>query len=321
MFDGNLNINTKTLRAIQSCLLLLDSKRRIVLTNANFFKILVRYFVESFQEIIPKAKPYILANKNNSILPFPIRKRKVLGNPKQSITFPDIPLKLVSDKQQLLSLASHEFMNPLSGISTSADLILKYTKLENPEQVNKHVKVIQSLTRHLTHIMNDFINMERMDFGKFEINKTLFDFNILINEIIENSKSLLQSGQKIEYKLCKTCIQMYQDRNMLDVILTNLLYNAIKYSPENAPIKIVVKSDKFISIKIIDCGIGIPPEEQKYIFNRFFRASNVEHIQGTGIGLNIVKLHLDEIGGKIKFKSKLNEGTTFTVNIPINHTI
>ena len=91
MFDGNLNINTKTLKAFQSFLLLLDSKRRIVLTNANFFKILDRNFVESFQKKIPKTKPYILANKNNQILSFPNRKRKILGKPKQSTTFPEIP--------------------------------------------------------------------------------------------------------------------------------------------------------------------------------------------------------------------------------------
>lgn len=365
MFDGNLNINYKTL-TIQSCLLLLDSEGKIVLSNPNDFKLLGDgftdyeqkvifeklqaiqtsntscfetqfldnnmalvietlkwnehpYYIVKFKKNIPKAKTFCLANRNNQITPLPTKKRKTQEIPKQKTIFPEIPTSLSSDRQQLLSLASHEFMNPLSGISTSADLILKYSKLENHEQVHKHVKVIQSLTRHLTHIMNDFINMEKMDFGKLEINKTVFDFNILINEIIENCKTLLQTGQKIEYKLCKTCIVLYQDRKMLDVILTNLLYNAIKYSPENTSIKIVVKSDQNISIKIIDCGIGIPLEEQKYIFNRFFRASNVEHIPGTGIGLNIVKLHLDEIGGAIRFKSKLNQGTTFTVHIPINN--
>ena len=102
------------------------------------------------------------------------------------------------------------------------------------------------------------------------------------------------------------------------MILTNLLHNAIKYSPENTKIdfKITPNSKEFI-FEIKDEGIGIPIADQKHIFERYFRAENALTNQGTGIGLNIIKGHLESLGGTIRFISKLNEGTTFIVKLPL----
>ena len=101
-------------------------------------------------------------------------------------------------------------------------------------------------------------------------------------------------------------------------IFLNLLSNAIKYSDEGQPIDCLIEaSDLEIRITITDYGIGIPEEEQKHLFSRFFRAHNVENIQGTGLGLNIVKRYVEIMQGNINFESKLSKGSTFTVSIPI----
>ena len=99
--------------------------------------------------------------------------------------------------------------------------------------------------------------------------------------------------------------------------LSNLIHNAIKYSPEDSTIDIIVEiRDKDYAIKVIDEGIGIPEEEQKHIFNRYFRAENALLTQGTGIGLNIAKQHIENLGGSLEFSSTEKKGSTFILYLP-----
>src|SRR5690606_15764300 len=109
-----------------------------------------------------------------------------------------------------------------------------------------------------------------------------------------------------------------QDEKIMELCLSNLIHNAIKYSPENTPIDIdVSQNGNMITISVKDHGMGIPEDAQKHIFSRYFRAENAINDQGTGIGLNIVKGHLKNLGGNISFVSHENKGSTFTMNIPI----
>jgi len=218
-------------------------------------------------------------------------------------------------KSNFISLASHEFRTPLSGILTSATLLGKYIN-QKSIPISKHLHVIKSLVRHLNNILDDFLSLERVEKGDIQYEFTNFPLNNLINDIINESNTFLKNGQTIKYTACKECPNMYQDKKIIYVILTNIIFNAIKYSHENTTIEIVVIKDKDISILVSDNGIGIPKEDQKYIFKRFFRASNTAHLQGTGIGLNIVKSNIEALGGKISFKSKENKGTIFTICIP-----
>jgi len=129
---------------------------------------------------------------------------------------------------------------------------------------------------------------------------------------------LLKNGQKINIPQNISEYTITQDEVILELILSNLIYNAIKYSPENTQIELQVKKQgEFILFIIIDEGIGIPKKDQKFIFNRYFRAENVLNTQGTGIGLNIVKTHLENLGGSITFESEENKGSTFIVKLPL----
>ncbi len=224
-------------------------------------------------------------------------------------------------KTKFLSLVSHEFKTPLSGILTSSTLIGKYTETEQQDKRTKHVYTIQNKVKYLNNIINDFLSIERLDSGKVNYKFSQFSLSKVINEVIYDANMLLKEGQKIVYPDDIDDIVIEFDEKILELILTNLVNNAIKYSPENTTIKVNAKAvNDEMTIDVIDAGIGIPEKEQKFVFNRYFRAENALLSQGTGIGLNIVKSHLENLGGTIAFTSKQNKGTTFVITIPIVNT-
>ena len=221
-------------------------------------------------------------------------------------------------KTKFLSLVSHEFKTPLSAILTSATLVGKYTQTEQQEKREKHLKSINSEVQHLTAILNDFLSVERLEKGKEVYNMTEFYLSKVVNEVVYSANMLLKTGQKIDYPLNIEEVKICQDEKIVALTLTNLLHNAIKYSPENKTISLEVEVEEdSIAFKVKDEGIGIPKADQKHIFERYFRAENVLTTQGTGIGLNIVKTHLENLGGSITFESKENKGSIFTAVLPI----
>jgi signal transduction histidine kinase len=133
---------------------------------------------------------------------------------------------------------------------------------------------------------------------------------------------LLKDGQQINYPENIDDISLYQDEKILELALSNILYNAIKYSSEHAEIDIDIAQNKNSTIlKVTDNGIGIPKKDQKNIFNRYFRAENALLMQGTGIGLNIVKDHLENLMGSISFESTEHQGSTFIIELPNKATL
>lgn len=224
-------------------------------------------------------------------------------------------------KTKFLSLVSHEFKTPLSGILTSANLVGKYTQADQQEKRNKHLKTIQSKVKYLNNILNDFLSIERLESGKETYKYSRFPLSKVVNEVIYDANMMLKEGQKINYPSNIDDISLEFDEKILELILTNLINNAIKYSSENTTINIeVTTEEEKLSISIVDQGMGIPLKEQKHIFNRYFRAENALLNQGTGIGLNIVKSHLENLGGNITFTSTQDKGSTFVISIPISLT-
>ena len=220
-------------------------------------------------------------------------------------------------KTKFLSLVSHEFKTPLSGILTSSELLGKYKLSEDQEKRDKHIKTIGDKVQYLNTILNDFLSLEKLETGKLNYSFNHFKLSKIIDEVIYNANMLLKEGQSIKYPNHIDDISLFQDEKTMLLVLSNLLNNAIIYSPEQTTISIDVKQDNTITtIKIKDQGIGIPLIDHKNIFDRYFRAENVSNIQGTGIGLNIVKNHLENLGGTITFESKENIGTTFKLTFP-----
>ncbi len=224
-------------------------------------------------------------------------------------------------KTRFLSLVSHEFKTPLSSILTSSTLLSKYTQAEQQQKRDKHIETIRNKVKYLDNILNDFLSVERLETGKVNYKFTSFALSKLVNEVVYDANMLLKSGQSIHYPSDIDDLVVTSDEKILELILSNLLHNAIKYSPEHTLIDIEIKEDNdWLKIKVIDQGMGIPEEDQKFIFNRYFRAKNALLNQGTGIGLNIVKQHLENLGGVISFESIENKGTTFTLELPLKNT-
>jgi PAS domain S-box-containing protein len=222
-------------------------------------------------------------------------------------------------KTKFLSLVSHEFKTPLSGILTSATLAGKYTHTEQQEKREKHLKTIQNKVKYLNNIINDFLSIERIESGKVSYKFSTFPLSKVINEVIYDANMLLKNGQKINYPANIDEMLIEFDEKILELVLVNILGNAIKYSPENTSVDVKVDADTSgLSILIKDQGIGIPKKEQKFIFNRYFRAENALLDQGTGIGLNIVKSHLENLGGNVTFTSIEGKGSAFTIQLPAN---
>ena len=223
-------------------------------------------------------------------------------------------------KTKFLSMVSHEFKTPLSGILTSNMLLSKYKLNNQQDKRDKHISIIANKVHYLNNILNDFLSLERLNSNKVTYKFSTFNLSKIINEVVYNANMLLKRGQKINIPNNIDEFILYQDEMFLELALTNLINNAVKYSPQNSDIDIEVKTnDKSLEFKIIDHGIGIPEKDHKFIFNRYFRAENALNSQGTGIGLNIVKSHLENLGGSIQFSSKENEGSTFTFELPITH--
>lgn len=223
-------------------------------------------------------------------------------------------------KTKFLSLVSHEFKTPLSGILTSTTLASKYTKTEQQDRREKHLNTIKNKVHYLTSILNDFLSIERLETGKVTYKFDNFSLLNLINEVVYNANVTLKSGQIINYPQNLEEVELYQDRNVVELILSNLLNNAIKYSKEDTLITLEVNRDQNnLYFKVIDQGIGIPQKDKVHIFERYFRAENALLNQGTGIGLNIIKVHLENLGGNITFESEENKGSTFSVKLPIKH--
>ncbi len=225
-------------------------------------------------------------------------------------------------KTKFLSLVSHEFKTPLSGILTSATLAGKYTETEQQDKREKHLRTIKNKVKYLNNILNDFLSIERIESGKATYKFDYFPLSKVVNEVIYNANMLLKDGQRINYPNNIDDIILFFDEKILELSLTNLINNAIKYSAGNTIIDVVViPQEDSLSIKIIDEGRGIPEKEQKFIFNRYFRAENALLDQGTGIGLNIVKSHLESLDGTVTFESEENKGSVFTITFPTNNTI
>lgn len=219
-------------------------------------------------------------------------------------------------KTKFIALASHEFKTPLSAILSSTELMAKYADLNNFEKRNEHLSKIKSMINHLNNMLDDLLTLENIESGEINLNITKFNLNDLIRDIYKNSKPLLKKNQQLIFNN-NDDKEIYHDYKIITIILTNLLYNAIKYTNEDGSIKVEIKSNKKnIYFTIEDNGIGIPINEQNLIFTRFFRAKNALYYPGTGIGLNIVKGYIQNLNGSISFESTENKGTIFKVQLP-----
>jgi len=221
-------------------------------------------------------------------------------------------------KSRFVTTASHEFRTPLATILSSVSLIEKYSEKEDEGKRKKHIERIQSSVNNLIEILNDFLSLGKLEEGVIRNKPEHLRVDEFVKSILKENRTILKKDQKVNYVHICGNPDVDADQQILKNVILNLFSNAVKYSEEGKNIEITTKvENKFIELKIKDYGIGIPEKDQKFLFTRFFRAKNAINIEGTGLGLNIVKKYVELMKGSISFFSKEEEGAEFIVKIPV----
>lgn len=216
-------------------------------------------------------------------------------------------------KSLFVNVASHEFRTPLATIRTSTEIIQMIDKEKNPH-ILKHVNIISSQIDRITNLMNEILIVGKIESNKLSANKERINIMELVKNCVESQNALQKDGRRIKFSIFGSPQAVNVDPLHLSLIVDNLSSNALKYSKGRPnPIVELNFKEAFFEIKIQDFGIGIPLEGRNKIFNTFYRANNVGRIEGTGLGLVIAKNLVELNGGKLKFESEENIGSTFII--------
>jgi len=218
-------------------------------------------------------------------------------------------------KSRFVTMASHEFRTPLSTVLSSAFLLEKYDSTEDQPKRLKHIERIVSSVALLTDILNDFLSVGKIEEGKLVAKYSHFNVRDLVSQTIKEIDSIKKNGQQIIFHHTGKQVVML-DPFLFKHIVINLLSNAIKFSQDGCPISIDTKVQaNSLFLKIKDSGAGISKEDQKHLFERFFRGSNASTIPGTGLGLHIVYKYAELMHGSVTCNSELDKGTEFIVKL------
>ena len=219
-------------------------------------------------------------------------------------------------KSRFVSTVSHEFRNPLNSISGMAQILQTYG--DNLAEAKK-TEILNQLQRNVTKmnaLLDDVLTLGHSDSGKIEFQPTSLKLETFCRALVNEVQTIFNYKQPIDFSY-QAGTEFSLDGKLLHHILINLLSNACKYSPQGSAVDFQVtylKSNIVFTIR--DRGIGIPPADLPQLFDSFYRASNSEGFQGTGLGLTIAKQYTELHQGAIAVESELERGTTFTVTIP-----
>jgi PAS domain S-box-containing protein len=220
-------------------------------------------------------------------------------------------------KSRFVSMASHEFRTPLSTVLSSAALLSRYTQTDEQDRRDKHIRRIKDSVKQLNTLLEDFLSLGKLEEGKVLVEPGGFNVKEFLDEVVEEMRPLAKDGQQIDFDYSGSD-GFISDKRLLRNILINLLSNAIKFSPDKATILLQATHTKEggLSLSVKDEGIGISEEDQQHLFSSFFRGGNALNIEGTGLGLHIVRRYADLLHGSVRLESALGKGTRVTLEIP-----
>jgi len=230
-------------------------------------------------------------------------------------------IKLFKLKSDFVSNVSHEIRTPLSLISMFAET-LELDRVKSEEKKYEYYKIIRRESERLTRIVNKILNFSQLESSKKKFHFESTNLGKLVYKIINDYKfHLTENNVECEVKNNNKLPEIEIDKEAITEVLINLIDNAIKYSDnDNKLIVLIDKNENEIFIEVEDNGIGISKENQKKIFEKFYRVSSgfVHNTKGSGLGLSIVHYIMNAHGGSVSVKSKLGEGSKFRINFPIN---
>lgn len=221
-------------------------------------------------------------------------------------------------KTNFVTMASHEFRTPLTTILSASDILKRYRDRMTETEVNSKIDKIQSEVKGLTDILNDFLVIGSSEAGKIDLKVEKIDLKLFLDEEITSLKDSIAKEHEIDY-VFKSAEIVNLDSRIIKNIISNLLGNAIKYSATGSKIEFHISArNGSLIIQVNDQGIGISKNDLENIFTPFHRGSNVGTIQGTGLGMTIVKQSVELHGGQITINSKEGVGTEVKVTIPLD---
>ncbi|HEX2618606.1 MAG TPA: ATP-binding protein [Phototrophicaceae bacterium] len=230
----------------------------------------------------------------------------------------DRELQLRNLRNQVLSIMSHEFRNPLTTILNSAEMVNRYYDRMTPEDRTRHWRQVQVKVQETLDLLNDSLTLLKAEAVTPDFRPDSLDLIALTESLVDEAR--LNAGQKYDLRLDKSVssLAIQADQKLLRHALQNLLANAVKYSPDGGIIDMKIEpTDEAVLISVRDQGIGIPPDNLECLFQAFYRGGNVGKIPGTGLGLTIVKQATELHGGEVRVESQVGAGTTFTLSLPI----
>ncbi|MDJ0742187.1 MAG: PAS domain-containing sensor histidine kinase [Xenococcaceae cyanobacterium MO_167.B27] len=220
-------------------------------------------------------------------------------------------------KSSFISMASHEFRNPLSSILVCADVLNTNNKSLDSEETKFYATLIKEAALNMQYILEDVLILSKTEAKQQKLNFSYFDLKEFCQQLIQEVK-LSHQDRIINLIVSEDSLEVNADSQILWHIITNLLSNALKYSTADKPVNLqLVQQENIVVLEVQDQGIGIPPEAQKHLFESFYRANNVGDIPGTGLGLAIVKRAIDLHQGNVSIMSESGRGTTIRVELPI----
>ena len=221
-------------------------------------------------------------------------------------------------KSRFVTMASHEFRTPLTTISATSDIILKYAHKMSQDAINLRLEVIKDEVTGMTAMLEDVLIIGKSDAQKLEYNPESVDVISLIKDIIAGYQLSDSENRTFIYHLSSTVIMAKIDKKWIKNIIINLVSNAVKYSDQDTDIEVSINRDQDnISFSFKDYGIGISKEDIKLLFEPFYRGSNVNEVSGSGLGLVVLEKAVNLHKGKIEIESEIGKGSIFTVTLPI----
>lgn len=231
-------------------------------------------------------------------------------------------VSIESIQSDFVSLSSHQLRTPLSAIKWYAEMLLSQKQGRLNDKQLLYLQQISRSNERAINLVNDLLDVSRIQEGKIHLELRPTKIEGVVEETLDNFQNLIKNKNiTINFEIVNGPLPLITtDREKLKRIVSNVVSNAIHYSPQGGRVRVTVeKNTDHVMLKVADSGAGIPEADQPKIFSKFFRSQNVIKLapDGTGLGLFITKSLLDAMGGQIAFQSREGQGTTFFLKLPV----